>query len=76
MSREVQERWCGRMGVLPVHPGAGLPASLLANPGLPRSLDDLSGVLHVHEDVKADHQESWERMFEAIFSASDAGRES
>jgi putative spermidine/putrescine transport system substrate-binding protein len=76
MSREVQERWCDRMGVLPVHPGAGLPASLLANPGLPRSLDDLSGVLHVHEDVKADHHESWERMFEAIFSASDAGRES
>ncbi len=76
MSREVQERWCDRMGVLPVHPDAGLPAPLLADPALPQSLDDLSGVLHVHEDIKADHQQSWERMFEAIFSAGDPAPES
>lgn len=69
MSREVQARWCDRMGVLPVHPGAGLPGPFREDLSLPRSPDDLSGVLHVHEDIKADHQESWERSFEAIFSA-------
>lgn len=71
ISRDVQERWCDRMGVLPVHPGAALPGPFLDDPSLPRSPDDLSGVLHVPEHVKADHQESWERSFDAIFSATD-----
>ncbi len=74
MTRDVQERWCDRMGVLPVHPNAATPGPFRADPALPRSPDDLSGVLHVHEDVKADHQKSWEQKFEAIFSAAAPAR--
>lgn len=73
ISREVQERWCDRMGVLPVHPGAGLPGPFVDDPALPRSPGDLARVLHVKESVKADHEESWERSFDAIFSAADSG---
>jgi putative spermidine/putrescine transport system substrate-binding protein len=72
ISREVQERWCDRMGVLPVHPGAGLPGPFHEDPALPRSAGDLSRVLHVYEDVKADHQESWEKSFDVIFSSADS----
>jgi putative spermidine/putrescine transport system substrate-binding protein len=70
IARETQERWCDRMGVLPVHPGARLPATFREDDALPRSPGDLSGVLHVPEETKADHQQIWERTFEEIFSAS------
>jgi putative spermidine/putrescine transport system substrate-binding protein len=76
ITRDVQERWCDRMGVLPVHPGAGLPAAFHEDPALPRTPGDLSGVLHVHEDVKADHQESWEASFDTIFASTESVRAS
>ena len=66
ISRDVQEAWCDRMGVLPVHPGAGLPGPFRDDPALPRSVDDLSRVLHVPEIVKADHEREWETRFEEI----------
>jgi putative spermidine/putrescine transport system substrate-binding protein len=68
MSRDVQEMWCDRMGVLPVHPDAGMPGPFRDDPALPRSADDLSRVLHVPESVKADHERSWEARFDEIFS--------
>lgn len=68
VSRDIQERWCDRMGVLPVHPGAGLPGTFRADPSLPQSLDDFTRVLHVSEAIKAVHQESWERRFADIVS--------
>jgi putative spermidine/putrescine transport system substrate-binding protein len=67
LSAPVQERWCGRMGVMPVDPRAALPSVFRDDPTLPRSADDLSRVLHVPEHVKADHEEAWEQRFnEAI----------
>lgn len=71
MSREVQELWSERLGVLPVHPNASLPGIFREDSALPRSPGDLSGVLHVDEDIKVDHNETWERTFDAIFSETD-----
>jgi putative spermidine/putrescine transport system substrate-binding protein len=71
IARETQERWCDRMGVLPVHPGARLPGPFREDAALPRSPGDLSRVLHVREDIKADHHASWEQAFDAIFSATE-----
>lgn len=63
LSSEVQGRWCGQMGVMPMHPRAALPAVFREDPTLPRSAEDLSRVLYVPEQVKADHEESWEARF-------------
>lgn len=63
LSAEVQERWCGRMGVLPMHPRAALPSVFRDDKTLPQSADDLGRVLYVPEAVKADHEESWEARF-------------
>jgi putative spermidine/putrescine transport system substrate-binding protein len=66
LSAPVQERWCGRMGVLPVHPRAALPSVFRDDRTLPRSADDLSRVLHVPEGVKAVHEEAWEAKFDEV----------
>ena len=68
LSAPVQERWCGRMGVLPVHPEAALPAVFRDDPTLPQSASDLSRVLHVAESLKADHEEAWEAKFNAVMA--------
>lgn len=68
LSAPVQERWCGRMGVLPVHPEAALPAVFREDPTLPQSASDLSRVLHVAEHVKADHEEAWEAQFNRVMA--------
>jgi putative spermidine/putrescine transport system substrate-binding protein len=68
LSRDVQERWCGLMGALPLHPGAALPAAFGEDSGLPRSADDRSRVLYVSEEIKANHEEDWEARFRALFS--------
>jgi putative spermidine/putrescine transport system substrate-binding protein len=74
--RDVQERWCDLMGVLPVHPGAGLPGPFHEDPDLPRSPDDLSRVLHVPDSLKADHERSWEERFDEIFAIRTAASDS
>jgi putative spermidine/putrescine transport system substrate-binding protein len=67
LSAQVQERWCARMGVLPMHPQAALPSIFRDDPTLPQSADDLSRVLYVPETVKAEYEDEWEARFnEAI----------
>lgn len=68
LSRETQASWCERMGVLPVHPLAGLPGVFRDDPRLPRSPDDRAGLLWIPELLKADHEEAWEAQFDAIFA--------
>lgn len=63
LSREVQERWCEKMGVMPVHPGARPGRELLDTPSLPRSADDLAGVLYLPETLKLELEEVWEEKF-------------
>jgi putative spermidine/putrescine transport system substrate-binding protein len=69
LSAPVQERWCGRMGVLPVHPKAALPSVFRDDRTLPQSADDLSRVLHVPEGVKAVHEGAWEAKFNEVMKA-------
>ncbi|MGP2438424.1 ABC transporter substrate-binding protein [Streptomyces sp. JW3] len=63
---DVQQDWCEQLGVMPVHPKARI-AALLDHPGLPSHADDFRGILHVPEDVKADHHDAWARRFADIF---------
>ncbi|KIF75054.1 hypothetical protein QR77_16200 [Streptomyces sp. 150FB] len=63
---DVQQDWCRRLGVMPVHPAAGIPA-LLRRPDLPAHADDHRGILHVPERVKVEQQAAWESRFAEIF---------
>ncbi len=66
LSREVQERWCDALGAMPVHRGARVPPLLAEHPRLPHGPDDHSGVLHIPESLKLEHEATWTRCFEAL----------
>jgi len=58
----VQENWCRRLGVMPVHPAAAVP-QVLSRPDLPAHADDYRGILHISESLKEIHHEVWARRF-------------
>lgn len=64
---DVQERWCGHLGVLPVHRAAAAPALLRDHPRLPGRADDTDGILYLPETVKARCQPAWEAEFARLF---------
>lgn len=68
MSRDVQEKWCGMLGTMPLHPGAALPEAYRDNPAMPKSPDDFSNILFVPETVKMRYEQEWEAKFNEIFS--------
>jgi len=68
LSLEIQENWCGKLGVMPVHREAQLPEALRTNTVFPKSADDFSGVLHVPDIVKMRREAEWESAFNEIFS--------
>ncbi|WP_369199309.1 extracellular solute-binding protein [Streptomyces sp. PU-14G] len=63
---DVQQDWCRRLGVMPVHPAARIPP-MLHRSDLPAHADDFRGILHVPESVKARRQTEWEEKFAEIF---------
>ncbi|UNT00653.1 extracellular solute-binding protein [Streptomyces tubbatahanensis] len=63
---DVQRDWCRQLGVMPVHPAAGVP-EMLQRPDLPAHADDFHGILHIPESVKAAQQPEWEKRFAEIF---------
>ena len=69
LSLEVQESWCGKMGVMPTHREAQPPEALrTGNAVFPKSADDISGVLHIPDFVKMRYETEWESAFNEIFS--------
>ncbi|HKQ79898.1 MAG TPA: extracellular solute-binding protein [Blastocatellia bacterium] len=68
LSLDVQEKWCRKMGVMPVHKEAQPPEALRTNAVFPKSIDDLSGVLYVPDIVKMRYEAEWENKFNEIFS--------
>jgi putative spermidine/putrescine transport system substrate-binding protein len=70
---DIQQDWCSRLGVLPVHSDAATPALLKNCAQLPDTADDLRGILYVPERVKALHQLSWEQQFQNIFAHQTGG---
>jgi putative spermidine/putrescine transport system substrate-binding protein len=67
LSCEVQQNWCGMMGVMPLHSRAVLPDVFQDEPCLPKSPNDLSRILYVPEVIKMQHESSWETKFNEIF---------
>ncbi|MBZ4320468.1 extracellular solute-binding protein [Streptomyces huiliensis] len=63
---DVQQDWCQRLGVMPVHPEARTP-TMLRRSDLPAHADDFRGVLHIPESVKAEHEEEWRKRFADVF---------
>jgi len=73
LSPRIQTDWCERLGVMPVHPAAAVPA-LLRRPDLPTHADDHRGILPVDEAVKAAHDDEWKRRFAELgFGAPGKG---
>lgn len=69
LSREVQERWCELLGVIPLRADASLPSIYKENSeNLPQSPDDFTHVLHLPESLKARCEDEWENRFKTIFS--------
>ncbi|WUK72807.1 extracellular solute-binding protein [Kribbella sp. NBC_00359] len=67
LRQDIQEDWCQRLGVMPVHPSAAV-SELLIRPDLPVHADDYRGILHIPESVKANQSVTWERRFAHILS--------
>jgi putative spermidine/putrescine transport system substrate-binding protein len=68
LSRDVQQRWCGLMGVMPMHPEASIPDAFRGETNIPKSPDDLSGTLYIPESMKMQYELDWEMKFNEIFS--------
>ncbi len=66
LSREVQERWCDALGAMPVHREARAPRILAEHSRLPNGPDEHTGVLHIAETLKLEHEAAWSRRFEAL----------
>lgn len=69
LSRDVQERWCDMLGVMPLHRGAAIPTIFQSDLAFPKAPDDFSNVLYVPEIIKMRHEMDWEAKFNEIFSA-------
>src|ERR1700730_6956761 len=70
---DIQQDWCSRLGVLPVHSDGTTPGLRKNCAQLPDTADDLRGILYVPERVKALHQLSWEQQFQNIFAHPNRG---
>lgn len=65
LSPDVQSRWCDALGAMPLHPKAQIPSLLASHPGIPEDATSHAGILHLPEELKADHQLEWEARFRA-----------
>jgi putative spermidine/putrescine transport system substrate-binding protein len=65
LSRSVQQAWCERLGVMPVHAGAERP-SFFDRGRLPRDADDLNEILYVSELEKYRHESEWTQRFRKL----------
>lgn len=66
---DVQERWCERLGCMPVHRGARPPALLTNHPRLPKAADDVHPLLHIPDSLKLQYSELWEQRFASELAA-------
>lgn len=66
LSAPVQDRWCKLLGALPLNRNARERSPVFERARMPDDPDDLDGVLHVPEDVKATHEPAWEASFESL----------
>jgi putative spermidine/putrescine transport system substrate-binding protein len=66
LSREIQERWCDALAAMPVHRDARVPRLLADHPRLPDGPDEHTGVLHIAESLKLEHEGTWTQRFEAL----------
>jgi putative spermidine/putrescine transport system substrate-binding protein len=66
LSAPVQDRWCKLLGALPLNRNARERNIAFERARMPDDPDNLDGVLHVPEDVKATHEPEWEATFESL----------
>ncbi|TMQ03448.1 MAG: extracellular solute-binding protein [Deltaproteobacteria bacterium] len=66
LSARVQERWCEQLGALPLNRDARGRSRAFERSSLPRDPDDLTGILHIPEDIKATHEPEWEATFDRL----------
>lgn len=75
LSAQVQDRWCGLLGALPMNRNARERNAAFERAGMPRDPDDLDGILYIPEHVKAAHELEWEARFESLIEhGADAVR--
>lgn len=70
LRRDVQAHLCQRLGAMPVHPEATVPALLRRHAKLPADADDNRGILHISESLKAAHAATWAAGFAAAMQGT------
>lgn len=66
LTRDVQEAWCGMLGLPPVHPGIEPPADLVGDPSYPTTPEDFASLLRIPSPVLVQHQPQWFAKFNEI----------
>jgi putative spermidine/putrescine transport system substrate-binding protein len=67
LSPPILERWCAKLGALPLSLKAAPSALFRGHRELPGTADDCRGVLHISEAVKLENAVEWKNKFEKIF---------
>jgi putative spermidine/putrescine transport system substrate-binding protein len=67
LTREVQEAWCGMLGLPPVYPGIEPPADLVGDPSYPTTPEDFEKLVAISSPVLVRNQPIWFAKFSEIF---------
>jgi hypothetical protein len=69
MERDVQEQWCGRLGLCPMHEGIRRPERFLGDPAYPERPDDYRGALFVPNRIIEKYEHGlWRGRFNELFA--------
>ncbi|MCX5977080.1 MAG: extracellular solute-binding protein [Coprothermobacterota bacterium] len=69
MERNVQQAWCSRLGLCPMHEGIGRPKRFLGDPSYPDTADDYSGALFLPNKTLEKYEHGlWRENFNQIFT--------
>ena len=67
LSKDVQQKWCGALGLPPVYPGIEPPADLKGDPSYPTTPADFEKLVSVPSPVLVENQPIWFAKFSEIF---------
>ncbi|MEM6761945.1 MAG: PotD/PotF family extracellular solute-binding protein [Pseudomonadota bacterium] len=67
LSKDVQEKWCGMLGLPPVYPGIAPPPDLVGDPSYPTTPEDFAKLVSVPTPILVKNQPIWFAKFSEIF---------
>jgi spermidine/putrescine-binding protein len=69
MERKIQQLWCSRLGLCPMHQGIGRPERFIGDPAYPDAPDDYSNAQFLPNRIVERYEHSlWREKFNKIFN--------